>query len=296
MMLRAAARSSKLSIIQVLEVERYLRSRIPGVRLDHIPVKTLGDKVRDKPLHSLGRIGVFEREVDKAILDGRADIAVHSMKDLPTRLPRGLEIVLIPPRADPRDSIVPKPPRSGIRAGARIGTSSIRRSSLARLYYPDARVEALRGNLDTRLRKLDSGQYDYIIVAEAGLKRLNVSRRRLVLDPLQWPPAPAQGLLAVVARADSAVARLLRPYSDPRAKAMAEAERGLLEALGPGCRIPVGGFSVVRNGEVILRAALISGSRPVWVKSRGPLGKARSVGLAAGEELASLWDGDGGEG
>ena len=293
MMLRAAARSSKLSIIQVREVENYLRSRIPGIRLKHIPVKTLGDKVRDKPLHSLGRIGVFEREVDKAVLDGRADIAVHSMKDLPTRLPPGLEIVLIPPRADPRDSIVPKPPSSGIQPGARIGTSSVRRASLARLYYPHARVESLRGNLDTRLRKLDSGKYDYIIVAEAGLKRLNVSRQRLVLNPLQWPPAPAQGLLAVVARADSDAAKLLKPHSDPRAKAMAEAERGLLEALGPGCRIPVGGFSMIRNGEVILRAALISGSRLVWVKSRGPIGRARSVGLAAGEELASVW-GDGG--
>ncbi len=288
MIIKAAARGSRLSRAQVREVEEYIRGRIPGAALRHIEVSTLGDKVKDKPLHLIGRIGVFEKEVNKAVLDGRADIAVHSLKDLPSTLPPGLEIVLVPPRGDPRDSIVPQPPETGPAPGSRIGTSSLRRMGLASIHYPGAKVEPLRGNLDTRLRKLGEGRYDYIIVAEAGLQRIGASVPRLRLDPLIWPPAPGQGLLAVVAREDSRIAEVLRGIDHKESRAMAEAERGILSSAGSGCRAPLGGYSRLHGQMITVWAStVVNGSLHV-ARARGPIEKARAVGEEAGYMISKL--------
>jgi hydroxymethylbilane synthase len=288
--LRVATRASRLSLIQVEEAMEWARRAIPGLRYEPVKVSTLGDKVRDKPIHAIGRIGVFEKEVDRAVLEGLADVAVHSMKDLPSRLPEGLEIVMVPPRGDIRDSIVP-PPKGDMR-GARVGTSSIRREALTRLYYPEARVETLRGNLDTRLRKLREGLYDHIIVAEVGLRRLGALDERLPLDPLKWPPAPGQGLIAVVAPSGSRVAEILRKATHKPSHAMAEAERGLLSTLGVGCRVPVGGFSYIKGETIVVMGAHIDPDRGIrWVRAKGDVERAREVGEEAGYMLSRLLEG-----
>ncbi|MCE4601815.1 MAG: hydroxymethylbilane synthase [Desulfurococcales archaeon] len=292
MIIRVAARGSRLSRAQVREVEEYIRSSVPSVRLQHIEVTTLGDRVRDRPVHLIGRIGVFEKEVNKAVLDGRADVAVHSLKDLPSALPPGLEIVVVPPRRDPRDSIVPRPPKAGLAPGSRVGTSSVRRAGLARLHYPGVKVEPLRGNLDTRLRKLEEGMYDYIIVAEAGLQRLGSKVPRLKLDPLVWPPAPGQGLLAVVAPEDSRVAGLLRRIDHRESRAMAEAERGILYSAGSGCRAPLGGYSRVHGQMITVWASTIIDGRLHVARARGPIERARAVGEEAGYMISKMLEGD----
>ncbi len=294
MKLRLATRPSKLSLAQLWEAVEYLKASVKDLEVEVVKVSTLGDKVRDKPIHAIGRIGVFEKEVDKAVLEGRADAAVHSMKDLPSRLPGDLEIVFVPPRGDVRDSIVPPPPPGGPGRGARIGTSSVRRTALTRLYYPEARVEVLRGNLDTRLRKLRDGLYDYIIVAEVGLRRLGERVDRLAMDPDRWPPAPGQGLIAVVAPRDSPVAEALRKATHKPSHAMAEAERGLLAGLGVGCRLPVGGYSYIKGSTIVVKGAYIDPERGIeWVQARGDLERARSVGEDAGSRLLRMLEAKG---
>ncbi len=289
MKLRVATRPSRLSLLQVEEALGYINSVRPGLKFEIVKVSTLGDRVRDEPIHRIGRIGVFEKEVDRAVMDGRADVAVHSLKDLPSKLPGDLEIVAVPPRGDPRDSIIPPPPPGGLRPGARVGTSSIRREALTRLYYPQARVEVLRGNVDTRLRKLREGLYDHVILAEAGLRRLGASIERLTLPPEKWPPAPGQGLIAVVAPRGSRAAEVLAGATHKPSHAMAEAERGLLRGLGVGCRLPVGGYSYVKGTVIVVRGAYIDpGEGITWVEAKGDLEKARAVGEEAGARLQRI--------
>src|SRR5438045_1073391 len=200
-MLVIASRGSQLARWQAHWVQTQLAALGHEARIEII--KTTGDKITDVPLAKVGTKGLFTKEIEEALLDGRADLAVHSLKDLPTELPVGLVLAAVPQREDPRDAIVGKR-LADLPQGAKVGTSSLRRSAQLRKLRPDLRVESIRGNLDTRLRKLDEGQYDAILLAAAGLKRLGWEDRIAeILDPDVMCPAVGQGALAIETRAGS---------------------------------------------------------------------------------------------
>ena len=217
---------------------------------------TSGDRIQDRPLVEVGGKGLFIKEIEEALLEEQADFAVHSIKDVPAELAPGLSIAAIPRREDPRDVLVsPVGSLAALPRGARVGTSSLRRRLYLLMARPDLEVVALRGNVDTRLRKVAEGVVDAGVLACAGMDRLGVAGRitqRLTVD--QMLPAIGQGALAIEARADDArVVSLTRALSDPGAEATVAAERGLLAGLGVGCRTPVAGHAVLRDGRVFLR-------------------------------------------
>ena len=292
MRLRVAARPSRLSLIQVEIAMAYIRRRLGQVEYELVPVESLGDRVRDRPLHELGATGVFESNVDGLVLEGRADVAVHSLKDLPSRLPNGLAIASVPPRGPPEDSLVPargKPPRAPeeLPPGTRVAAGSPRRRLM--ILHANPRVEAtwIRGNLDTRLRRLDEGRADYLVAAEAGLERLGVERPRVRLPVVPYTPAPGQGTVAVVAPLESSIYRLLSQARDPRAWRETMAERAFLEELRAGCSKPLGALARAIDGTVRVTAALYSHDhRAAWVTvdHRDPM----EAGARAAEAIRSL--------
>ena len=284
-----AARGSRLSLEQVRIAMEWLSRRIPGLSYSVLEVTTSGDVQRDKPIYLTGLRGAFEREVDKAVLDGRADVAVHSMKDLPSKLPSGLEIVAVPPRGSRREALVPRrglEPLSPERLprGSRVAAGSARRRAMILHANPGVEATWIRGNLDTRLRRLDEGRADYLVAAEAGLERLGVSRPWASLPVIPYTPPPGQGLIAVVAPSESSVARLLRGASEPSAWREAVAERVYLERLGGACGRPLGGVALDSGGELVFTVAAYhpEGRRALWARVR-----ARDPG-EAGEEAASI--------
>jgi hydroxymethylbilane synthase len=243
--LRIGTRRSALAMVQAEAVRSSLAAR--GALADLVPVVTEGDRVVDRPLDQLGVRGVFTSALEEALLRGEIDAAVHSLKDVPTRLGAGLVLAAVTEREDPRDAAVLRGHEalSGVPAGARIGTSSVRRAAMLRLYYPTLDVAPVRGNLDTRIGKLDRGEYDGLVLAAAGLHRLT-QRDRVTeyLDPDWMVPAPGQGALAIETRADDADAvALVRALEDPVARRAVEAERRVLDALGGNCQLPVGAYA-----------------------------------------------------
>ncbi len=298
MKLRVATRGSRLSLVQVDIVLRELRKHIPGLEFEPVIVRTRGDVVQDKPLHMIGGKGLFEKEVNLAVLRGEADIAVHSAKDIPSAMDPRLEIVYVPPRGTPNDALVARPgrPLDGVESlppGSVVGTSSVRRRALLLHYNPRLRVETLRGNVDTRVRKLLSGLYDYAVMAAVGLERLGLSVPYRLLPLDKFPPAPGQGIIAVVAPRDSGVARALSRYSHQLTMRMLEAERSFLEHANAGCHVPLGGVSQpVGTGQLAFIAVLLSpdGGRAVWVRMKDDVERARELGRRVGELVASLYD------
>ena len=217
--------------------------------------KTTGDKITDVPLAKVGSKGLFTKEIEEALLDGRADIAVHSLKDLPTELPAGLVLAAVPEREDARDALVGSC-AGGLPPGARVGTSSLRRAAQLRKLRPDLTLESVRGNLDTRLRKLDEGQYDAILLAAAGLKRLGWGDRIAELLPVEiMCPAVGQGALAIETRSSGAGFEACRGLDHAATHAAVAAERGLLQALGGGCQVPIGAYATV-EGERLRMVAV----------------------------------------
>ena len=243
-MLVIASRGSQLALWQARWVAAQLAAARPRSRIEII--KTTGDKITDVPLAKVGGKGLFTKEIEEALLDGRADLAVHSLKDLPTELPAGLVLAAVPEREDPRDAIVGKR-LADLPQGARVGTSSLRRAAQLRQLRPDLSIESVRGNLDTRLRKLDEGQYDAIVLAAAGLKRLGWADRIAEILPASvMCPAVGQGALAIETREDGNGRDRLPPRSiTPATHAAVTAERGLLAALGGGCQVPIGAHATV---------------------------------------------------
>lgn len=295
MKIRVATRGSKLSLAQTRIALEYVKKAIPEAEFEIITVKTKGDVHQDKPLYKIGGKGLFEKEVNRAILDGRADIAVHSMKDLPSEIDPRLEIALIPPRDSPHDVLVSRKEALdpfNLPSGIVVGTSSMRRKALVLHYNPNVRVEPIRGNVDTRLRKLDQGLYDAIILAEAGLLRLGIDREYVRLPIDKFTPAPGQGLLAVVAPAGSQLASRLSRASDLRALREATAERAFLEAARGGCHIPLGGVAVHVASRMVFHAVIASpdGSSVVRIRLRGDPERAAELGRRAGEIINSLMD------
>ncbi|MEM5873949.1 MAG: hydroxymethylbilane synthase, partial [Acidilobaceae archaeon] len=211
MKLRVATRGSKLSIAQTLLALESIKTVYPELEFEIVTIKTKGDILRDKPLYEIAEVGIFEKEVNQAVLRGEADIAVHSLKDLPSRFSDEMEVVYAPPRDSPHDALVSR--RVGVKSpeelpeGAIVGTSSLRRIAQLRFFNDKLRIENIRGNLDTRLKKLESGAYDAIVVAEAGLLRLKVDVPYIRLPLVPFTPAPGQGIVAVVALKDSPIAK-----------------------------------------------------------------------------------------
>ncbi len=284
-MLVIASRGSQLALWQAHWVEAQLTALGQECRIEII--KTTGDKITDVPLAKVGGKGLFTKEIEEALLDGRADLAVHSLKDLPTELPEGLVLAAVPEREDPRDAVVGKridelPP------GARVGTSSLRRSAQLRKLRPDLVIESVRGNLDTRLRKLDEGQYDAILLAAAGLKRLGWGDRIAeILDADCMCSAVGQGALAIETRANGKGFDAVQSLDHAATHAAVAAERGLLKALGGGCQVPIGAHATVSGNRLRLLGIVISPDASEMVKSEaeGEVAHAAELGQTLGEEL-----------
>ena len=258
--LRLATRGSQLSIAQSDLAAAALRAADPSLDVEYVLVRTEGDIDRTSPLHTIGGRGVFVRAIEQALLDGRADIAMHSLKDVPTAPVEGLTLAAILTRGDPRDVLVASEGRrlAELPAGARVGTGSVRRKLLLHLLRPDLDIVEIRGNVDTRMAKVASGEYDAVVVAAAGLDRLGrLDEATQVFEALEFLPSPGQGAIAVQCREDDAatVERLLA-VDDPATRAAVEAERGFLAELGAGCTLPVGAFAQVDGDLIAVRAML----------------------------------------
>lgn len=260
MRLRIGSRGSQLALWQANHIASLLRGQGHDVEIEII--HTTGDKITDVALAKVGAKGMFTKEIEEALADRRVDLAVHSLKDLPTELATQFEIAAIPKREDPRDAFC-SVKYSGIEAlpqGARVGTSSLRREAQLRAVRPDLVVHPLRGNVDTRLRKLESGEYDAIILASAGLRRLGKTERiRQVLPVDTMCPAAGQGALGIESRAgDAAVHEALAFLDDAAARTETASERSLLGSLGGGCQVPIGANAKWNDGSLHLEAIVAS--------------------------------------
>jgi hydroxymethylbilane synthase len=246
--------------VQTNWVASRLREAHPGLEISVVVIQTSGDRTQaaNVPLSSFGEKGIFAKELETALLAGEIDLAVHSMKDLAATLPDGLVIASVPVREDVRDVVVGTT-LAALPPGARVGTGSVRRRALLAEMRPDLAVAEIRGNVDTRIRKLREGQYDAILLAAAGLNRLGRSTEiEEHLDPEIFIPDPGQGALAIETRVDNATARaLVTALSDPAAEAATRAERAFLAALGGGCQTPVGAWATVSGTQITLRAMTV---------------------------------------
>ena len=243
--LRIATRASQLALAQTRQVMAALSAVCPEAVISIVEVSTQGDRDKSDFLYAVGSVGFFTTEVERALLDGRADVAVHSLKDLPTAITEGLTIAAIPAREAVCDVLVTNEPvasMDALAAGAVVGTSSLRRITQTKRIRPDLNCRPLRGNVETRLRKLRDGQYDAIVLAQAGLNRLGLTDgHRLVLEPEVFIPAPGQGALAIQTRSDDTELReLISRLEDPHARITVETERRILAGLHGGCSIPLG--------------------------------------------------------
>jgi hydroxymethylbilane synthase len=247
------SRGSALALWQANHIAARLGELGAETRIEII--RTTGDKIQDVPLAKVGGKGLFTKEIEEALLEGSIDLAVHSMKDVPAVLPQGLILAAIPQREEPRDALIGAR-LADLRAGKRVGTSSLRRSSQLLAYEPGLRIEMLRGNVDTRLRKLDEGRFDAIVLAAAGLRRLGWESRITELIPVEvMCPAVGQGALAIETRNDNGPAHeFARKLDHAGTRTTVTAERALLETLGGGCQVPVGAHATPIAGGVHLRA------------------------------------------
>ena len=256
-LLRLGTRGSLLALSQSRTTKAELEAD-GSTQVELEIIRTTGDVRLDKPLPDIGGKGLFSQELDEALLDGRVDLAVHSLKDLLIELPDGLSIAATPTRIDPRDVLVgPKHERTtlaSLKKGAVVGTSSLRRAALLSAFRQDVEPRSIRGNVDTRISKVDDGQYDAVILAAAGLIRLGLEDRALEwLERTAWLPAPGQGALAIVTRTDDAATRsLVEELNDPQTQSAVRAERALLRNLGGGCQVPIGALGMPYEGGLRL--------------------------------------------
>jgi hydroxymethylbilane synthase len=288
---RIATRKSPLAMWQAEHVAAALRAAHPGITIEIIGMSTQGDKILDTPLAKIGGKGLFVKELEQRMLDGSADIAVHSMKDVPVELPEGLHLAVIMQREDPRDAFVSNDRErlEDLPEGARVGTSSLRRQCQLADRRPDLEILPLRGNVNTRLRKLDEGEYDAVILAAAGLVRLGFGERirgRIALEDSL--PAIGQGAVGIECRADDArINALLEPLNHPHTATCVHAERAFNARLQGGCQVPIGGHAVLTGDELYLRGLVgtVDGSEIVRGEIRGPAAQAQALGQALAEDL-----------
>lgn len=289
--IRIATRKSPLAMWQAEFVKAELEQAHPGLVVELLPMVTKGDIILDTPLAKVGGKGLFVKELEIAMLEGRADIAVHSMKDVPVEFPEGLGLVTICKREDPRDAFVSNNYDSidDLPQGAIVGTSSLRRQCQLRSQRPDLIVNDLRGNVNTRLRKLDEGQYDAIILATAGLKRLKMNDRiRCEIAPETSLPAVGQGAVGIECRLDDQrVRQLLAPLNHQPTATRVLCERAMNNRLQGGCQVPIGSYAELQDDTIWLRALVgePDGSVIVRAEISGPIENAEQLGLTLANEL-----------
>jgi hydroxymethylbilane synthase len=259
--LRLGTRGSRLALVQAKLVRSELLSQA-GTACEIAVLKTTGDRILDRSLADAGGKGLFTKELEEALLSEEIDLAVHSMKDVPTALPKGLAIGAILPRGDPRDVFVSQRAQTleALPKGARVGTSSVRRTAQVRRARPDVETVLLRGNVDTRLRKLDDGQYDAIILALAGLSRLGLEDRATwIFDPIEWLPALSQGAIGIEVRENDADTQVIVcKLDDSRTATALACERAFQSALDGSCRTPIGGFAALSGSTLLFRGEVIA--------------------------------------
>jgi len=284
-MLVIGSRGSQLALWQANWIAARLAERGHQTRIEII--KTTGDKITDVPLAKVGTKGLFTKEIEEALLDGRIDLAVHSLKDLPTETPEGLAIAAIPEREDPRDAMVGAMLGS-LRAGGKVGTSSLRRAAQLRVVRKDLKIESVRGNLDTRVRKLDEGQCEAIVLAAAGLTRLGWAHRIAeILSPEVMCPAVGQGALAVETRTEGPAREICGALDHPATRVAVTAERAVLASLGGGCQVPIGAHAQVSGEMLRLMGVVIApdGARVVRKSDEGGPAGAEELGRRVGAAL-----------
>ena len=293
--IKIGTRASPLARAQADEVGRRLVAADPALAITVEVIHTTGDRMLQGPLSAIGGKGLFTKEIEEALMEGRIDVAVHSMKDMPTRLPEGLVIGAVLPRADPRDALIAADADAGARGlaglarGAAVGTASLRRGALVRHARSDLKVVAFRGSVQTRLRKLEDGEADATLLALAGLDRLGMAHRaHSVLDPGVMLPAVCQGIIGIECRAgDTAVRELLRSVDDEDSADAAAAERALLAGLDGSCRTPIAALAVPENESLSLRAILVrpDGNDLLEAERDGDRADAAAMGSDAAREL-----------
>lgn len=287
---KIGTRGSKLALWQAEWVKAALE-KAHGCRVELIVIKTKGDKIQDVPLAKVGGKGLFVKEIEEAILDGRVDLAVHSMKDMPAEIPEGLCIGAIPVREDPRDVLL-----SGrdsllddLAPGARVGTSSLRRAAQLRHGRPDLDVRPLRGNLDTRMRKLDEGEFDAVVLAAAGVKRLKLAHRITEsLAPETMLPAVGQGALCIEVReGDTRIGPMVEVLDHPETRAVVTGERAFLHKLEGGCQVPIAAHGTIDGDRLTLTGlvAELDGSVMIRETLSGPVGESGDIGLRLARRL-----------
>lgn len=289
---RIATRGSALAVAQSAKVARELEQTL-RCETELVRITTTGDRIQDRPLAQVGGKGLFIKEIEEALLDGRADLAIHSAKDLPAALPPGLVLAAFPRRADPRDAWISRDTRSSApevaRSGARVGTGSVRRASQLLSWRPDLQIVPLRGNVDTRLRKLEEDSLDAVILACAGLERLGLEDRiHARIEPELLLPAVGQGTLALQVRAGDALAEAVARFDHPATRVALEAERAFLTALEGDCSVPLAAFGEARPGHRLRLRALVAspdGSQVVRADLETPASEAQAAGTRAAREL-----------
>lgn len=289
--LSIGTRKSALALWQAEYVREQLQRLHPGLVVELVKITTEGDRILDRPLATVGGKGLFIKELEQALFERRVDLAVHSMKDLTVTLPAGLHIAAVCERADPRDAFV-SPHHARVNAlppGTRVGTSSLRRQCQLRARHPRLSVVNLRGNVNTRLAKLDAGEYDAVILAAAGLKRLGFEQRiKSYLAPEESLPAVGQGAICIECREDDAETNgLLAGLEHAPTRVCVSAERAFNAHLEGGCQVPIGGYAELENGELRLRGLVgdPDGSRLVQGETRGPASQAERLGEALARDL-----------
>ena len=289
--LKIATRQSPLALWQANYVKDRLQQLYPDLTIELVPMVTKGDVILDSPLAKIGGKGLFVKELENALLTKEADIAVHSMKDVPMQFPEGLGLAVICQREDPRDAFVSHSYRTfaELPQGAVVGTSSLRRQCQLKALRPDLDIRSLRGNVGTRLSKLDNGDYDAIILASAGLIRLGLADRiASFIDVEQSLPAAGQGAVGIECRTDDMqVQALLAPLADAETTYCVLAERAMNNHLQGGCQVPIGGYAVLQQGQLYLRALVgnIDGSRIIRAEGKSAVENAEVLGVKIAEQL-----------
>ncbi len=291
--IRIATRKSRLAIWQAQEVSNRLRAIHAGLEIELVGMTTYGDRVLDSPLAKVGGKGLFVKELEEGMLDGRADIAVHSMKDVPMQFPSDLHLPVVLAREDPRDALVSNRFEStdALPRNAKVGTSSLRRQCQLKANFPTLQVISLRGNVITRVAKLDAGEFDAIILAAAGLKRLGLEARiTQYLSNEQSLPAIGQGVIGIECRrADMRVNNLISSLHDHPTHTRVIAERAINARLNGGCQVPIAGFAELTGDELFVRGLIghPDGTRVIRSETRGPDSRADALGRRVAEGLLS---------
>ena len=291
--LRIGTRSSVLAMAQATETRARLMAahKLPEDAFEIVPMSTSGDRIQDRSLADIGGKGLFTQEIEDGLLAGRIDIAVHSSKDMPTKLPDGLALSAFLPREDVRDAFIGRAAKRllDLPEGAKVGSSSLRRQALIRRLRPDLRVDTFRGNVQTRLRKLDAGEADATLLAYAGLRRVGLTEVITELLPVDlFPPAPGQGAICIESRiGDARVAALLAPLDHADTHVALDCERAFLGALDGSCRTPIAGHATIDGTHLRFAGMILTpDGRTVYeVEGDGPVAEAAAIGRRAAEEV-----------